>query len=103
AQGGRERTFYDVDGRVVKTISAAGREVKYDYKWATSMGSAGAATSGGWIRTTTNANGMTTVDENDQFGRLMKHTDLGGHVFQYAYNWAGLLTKQSGTSGQDVD
>ncbi|NTZ06233.1 LysM peptidoglycan-binding domain-containing protein, partial [Burkholderia metallica] len=103
AQGGRERTFYDVDGRVVKTISAAGREVKYDYKWATSMGSAGAATSGGWIRTTTNANGMTTVDENDQFGRLMKHTDLGGHVFQYQYNWAGLLTKQSGTSGQDVD
>ncbi|WP_175875910.1 LysM peptidoglycan-binding domain-containing protein [Burkholderia sp. BCC0097] len=103
AQGGRERTFYDVDGRVVKTISAAGREVKYDYKWATSMGSAGSATAGGWIRTTTNANGMTTVDENDQFGRLMKHTDLGGHVFQYQYNWAGLLTKQSGTSGQDVD
>ncbi|KWO45612.1 hypothetical protein WT97_10815 [Burkholderia sp. MSMB1459WGS] len=103
ALGNRERTFYDVDGRVVKTISAAGREVKYDYKWVTSMGSAGAATSGGWIRTTTNANGMTTVDENDQFGRLMKHTDLGGHVFQYQYNWAGLLTKQSGTSGQDVD
>ncbi|WP_322081162.1 LysM peptidoglycan-binding domain-containing protein [Burkholderia sp. BCC1972] len=103
AQGGRERTFYDVDGRVVKTISAAGREVKYDYKWATSMGSVGTATSGGWIRTTTNANGITMVDENDQFGRLIKHTDLGGHVFQYQYNWAGLLTKQSGTSGQDVD
>ncbi|KVT75692.1 hypothetical protein WT25_02040 [Burkholderia territorii] len=103
ALGNRERTFYDVDGRVVKTISAAGREVKYDYKWVTSIGSAGAATSGGWIRTTTNANGMTTVDENDQFGRLMKHTDLGGHVFQYAYNWAGLVTKQTGTSGQDVD
>ncbi|OXI15699.1 LysM peptidoglycan-binding domain-containing protein [Burkholderia sp. AU15512] len=103
ALGNRERTFYDVDGRVVKTISAAGREVKYDYKWATSMGSAGTATAGGWIRTTTNSNGMTTVDENDQFGRLMKHTDLGGHVFQYAYNWAGLLAKQSGSSGQDVD
>ncbi|QVN23622.1 LysM peptidoglycan-binding domain-containing protein [Burkholderia pyrrocinia] len=103
ALGNRERTFYDVDGRVVKTISAAGREVKYDYKWATSMGSAGTATAGGWIRTTTNANGMTTVDENDQFGRLMKHTDFGGHVFQYTYNWAGLLAKQSGSSGQDVD
>jgi len=103
ALGNRESTFYDVEGRIVKTISAAGREVKYDYKWATSMGSAGTVTAGGWIRTTTNANGMTTVDENDQFGRLMKHTDLGGHVFQYTYNWAGLLTKQSGSSGQDVD
>ncbi|GAU06915.1 Rhs family protein [Burkholderia stabilis] len=103
SMGRRERTFYDVDGRVVKTVSAAGREVKYDYKWVTSMGSAGTATSGGWIRTTTNANGMKVVDENDQFGRLMKHTDLGGHVFQYAYNWAGLVTKQTGTSGQDVD
>ncbi|VWD13659.1 Rhs family protein [Burkholderia lata] len=103
ALGNREQTVYDVEGRIVKTISAAGREVKYDYKWAANMGSAGAATAGGWIRTTTNANGMTTVDENDQFGRLMKHTDLGGHVFQYTYNWAGLLTKQSGSSGQDVD
>ncbi|MDN7677642.1 LysM peptidoglycan-binding domain-containing protein [Burkholderia cenocepacia] len=103
ALGNRERTVYDALGRIAKTISAAGREVTYDYKWAASMGSAGTATAGGWIRTTTNANGMTTVDETDQFGRLMKHTDLGGHVFQYAYNWAGLLTKQSGASGQDVD
>lgn len=103
ALGNRESTLYDVEGRVVKTISAAGREVKYDYKWTASMGSAGTSIAGGWIRTTTNANGVTTVDESDQFGRLMKHTDLGGHVFQYAYNWAGLLTNQSGTSGQDVD
>lgn len=103
AMGGRERTYYDADGRIVRTVSAAGREVKYDYKWATGMVSAGTATTSGWIRTTTNANGMTMVDENDQFGRLMKHTDLGGRVFQYTYNWAGLVTKQTGTSGQDVD
>ncbi|MGT0194101.1 LysM peptidoglycan-binding domain-containing protein [Burkholderia pyrrocinia] len=103
ALGGRERTYYDGDGRVVRTVSAAGREVKYDYKWATNMVSAGTATTGGWIRTTTNANGTTMVDETDQFGRLMKHTDLGGHVFQYTYNWAGLVTKQTGTSGQNVD
>ncbi|WP_196491728.1 LysM peptidoglycan-binding domain-containing protein [Burkholderia territorii] len=103
ALGGRERTYYDVDGRIVRTVSAAGREVKYDYKWAASMGSVGTSTSSGWIRTTTNANGTTMIDETDVFGRLMKHTDLGGHVFQYAYNWAGLVTKQTGTSGQNVD
>ncbi|KVG05594.1 hypothetical protein WJ24_26845 [Burkholderia vietnamiensis] len=103
ALGGRARTYYDGDGRVVRTVSAAGREVKYDYKWTMNMVSVGTATAGGWIRTATNANGMKTVDENDQFGRLMKHTDLGGHVFHYTYNWAGLVTKQAGTSGQNVD
>ncbi|HDR9179635.1 TPA: LysM peptidoglycan-binding domain-containing protein [Burkholderia vietnamiensis] len=103
ALGGRERTFYDGDGRIIRTVSAAGREVKYDYKWVASVSSVGTSTSGGWIRTTTNANGMTMVDETDQFGRLIKHTDLGGHVFRYTYNWAGLVSKQTGTSGQDVD
>ncbi|WLE58835.1 LysM peptidoglycan-binding domain-containing protein [Burkholderia plantarii] len=103
ALGDRERTYYDADGRIVRTVSAAGRTLTYDYRWASSIGSAGAATTGGWVRTTTNANGMTIVDQNDLFGRLMIHTDLGGHVFQYLYNWAGLLSQQRGTSGQNVD
>ncbi|CAD6548971.1 scabin-related ADP-ribosyltransferase [Paraburkholderia metrosideri] len=103
ALGGRERTYYDSDGRIVRTVSAAGREVRYDYRWATTISSLGTVASGGWIKTTTDANGMTMVDQTDLFGRLMMHADLGGHVFQYTYNWAGLLTHQGGTSGQDVD
>ncbi|WP_246797476.1 HYD1 signature containing ADP-ribosyltransferase family protein [Burkholderia perseverans] len=103
ALGNRERTYYDADGRIVRTVSAAGRTLTYDYRWASSIGSAGAVTTGGWVRTTTNANGMTIVDQSDLFGRLMIHTDLGGHVFQYLYNWAGLLSQQRGTSGQNVD
>ncbi|WP_143016741.1 LysM peptidoglycan-binding domain-containing protein [Paraburkholderia phenazinium] len=103
ALGGRERTYYDADGRIIRTVSAAGRTVQYDYRWASSIGSLGTATAGGWIRTTTDANGRSMVDETDLFGRLTKHTDLGGHVFRYTYNWAGLLTKQEGSSGQNVD
>ncbi|MBN3815101.1 LysM peptidoglycan-binding domain-containing protein [Paraburkholderia sp. Se-20369] len=103
ALGGRERTYYDADGRITKTVSAAGRTVQYDYRWASNIRSLGTAAMGGWARTTTNANGMKTVDETDQFGRVTQHTDLGGHVFQYTYDWAGLVTKQTGTSGQNVD
>ncbi|MDR6411297.1 LysM peptidoglycan-binding domain-containing protein [Paraburkholderia terricola] len=103
AFGGRESTFYDSEGRIVKTVSAERREVLYDYRWASGVSSLGTAVSGGWIRTTTNANGMTMVDQTDLFGRLVAHTDLGGHVFRYSYNWAGLLTHQEGSSGQNVD
>ncbi|MDR5774170.1 MULTISPECIES: hypothetical protein, partial [unclassified Caballeronia] len=103
ALGGREKTYYDADGRIVKTVSAAGRTVQYDYKWANSIASVGTSVTGGWIKTMTDANGRTTIDEQDTFGRVTKHTDLGGHVFSYTYNWAGLVTKQTGSTGQDVD
>ncbi|BFG79438.1 hypothetical protein PTKU46_74710 [Paraburkholderia terrae] len=103
ALGGREKTYFDIDGRIVKTVSAAGRAVQYDYRWANNIASIGTSMTGGWIKTTTDANGRTMVDESDVFGRVSKHTDLGGHVFRYTYNWAGLVTKQTGTTGQDVD
>ncbi|WP_157768492.1 hypothetical protein, partial [Burkholderia ambifaria] len=103
ALGGRQRTYYDSEGRIVRTISAAGRDVRYDYRWASTIRSVGTSVTGGWVKTTTDANGRTMVDEKDLFGRVTKHMDLGGRVFLYAYNWAGLLTKQTGSSGQDVD
>jgi len=90
-------------GRIVKTVSAAGRTAQYDYRWASTISSLGTATTGGWVRTMTDANGRSMIEETDMFGRLMKHTDLGGHVFRYTYNWAGLLTKQEGSTGQNVD
>ncbi|WGS41650.1 LysM peptidoglycan-binding domain-containing protein [Burkholderia sp. JSH-S8] len=102
ALGGRERTYYDSEGRVIRTVSAAGRSMQYDYRWASTIGTVGGDASGGWVKTTTDANGRTMIDESDLFGRLMKHTDLGGRVFDYTYNRAGLLTHQRGTSGQDV-
>ncbi|MDY7805968.1 hypothetical protein U0E23_26345, partial [Burkholderia stagnalis] len=102
ALGGRERTYYDSEGRVVRTVSAAGRSMQYDYRWASTIGTVGDGASGGWLKTTTDANGRAMIDETDLFGRLMKHTDLGGRVFDYTYNRAGLLAHQRGTSGQDV-
>ncbi|SAL10847.1 hypothetical protein [Caballeronia telluris] len=87
----------------MRTVSAAGRAVQYDYKWASGIASIGTSLSGGWIKTTTDANGRTMADEQDLYGRVGKHTDLGGHVYRYTYNWAGLVTKQTSTAGQDVD
>ncbi|SAL03206.1 Rhs family protein [Caballeronia pedi] len=55
ALGNREKTYYDVDGRIVKTVSAAGRTVKYDYKWASGIASVGTSVTGGWIKTMTDA------------------------------------------------
>ncbi|OLL30852.1 hypothetical protein BTH42_14850 [Burkholderia sp. SRS-W-2-2016] len=103
ALGGRERIYYDADGHVVKTISATGSTVQYDYRWASTISSIGSVVSGGWVKTTIDANGRSMVDEVDLFGRVTKHTDLGGHVFEYTYNWAGLLTKQEGSTGQLVE
>ncbi|TKC89437.1 LysM peptidoglycan-binding domain-containing protein [Trinickia terrae] len=103
ALGGRETTYYDNEGRIVRTVSAAGRAVQYTYEWASEIATLGTAQSGGWRKTTTNANGMSMVDELDLFGRVTKRTDLGGHVFSYEYNWAGQVTKQTGTSGQHVE
>ncbi|MGT0244769.1 LysM peptidoglycan-binding domain-containing protein [Burkholderia pyrrocinia] len=102
ALGGRERTYYDSEGRVIRTVSAAGRSMQYDYRWVSTIGTVGSGTTGGWLKTTIDANGRTMIDETDLFGRLMRHTDLGGRVFDYTYNLAGLLTRQRGTSGQDV-
>ncbi|RZF29098.1 LysM peptidoglycan-binding domain-containing protein [Paraburkholderia sp. UYCP14C] len=103
ALGNRERSYYDSEGRIIRTISAAGRTVQYDYRWASTISSIGSVMSGGWVKTTIDANGRSMVDEMDLFGRVTRHTDLGGHVFEYTYNWAGLLTKQEGTSGQHVE
>lgn len=92
-----DTTDYDMLGRVTRTVSAAGRATRYDYTFDPSLlGLGGIA--GGWITTTTDANGRTLIDYTDTFGRTTRHIDLGGHQFDYAYNFAGLLTQQSSTS-----
>ncbi|MEZ0604617.1 LysM peptidoglycan-binding domain-containing protein [Paraburkholderia sp. IW21] len=103
ALGGRERTYYDMDGRVVQTVSAQGRTVRYDYAWSSSIASLGNSVGGGWVKTTTDANGMTEADQVDIFDRVTWHRDLGGHTFTYEYNWAGLLSRQTGSTGQHIE
>ena len=100
-----DTTDYDTAGRVTRTVSAAGRITTLDFTH----------TMGHWIRTTTQANGFDVagnrltgealtashsvlVDETDAFGRVIRHTGLGGTVSAYEYNYAGLLTRQDQTT-----
>ncbi|KAK47825.1 hypothetical protein BG58_41110 [Caballeronia jiangsuensis] len=90
--GLRDRTYYDYESRVTQTTSAAGRITTYTY----------IAKDSGWAVTTRDANGRTVVDVLDAYGRTVNHTDLGGHVYTYAYNYAGLIAKQTSTAGQNI-
>ncbi len=102
---GRERTYFDGDSRVVRTVSGAGRQVTTSYAWDATITGVGGRQVGGFVRTTVDgkAQANTMVDKLDVFGRLSQHTDLSGRNFVYAYNNAGWLTSQTGTNnGQNL-
>ncbi|WP_093351647.1 LysM peptidoglycan-binding domain-containing protein [Variovorax sp. PDC80] len=99
----KERTYYDSQGRVTRYISAEGATVNYGYTYDNTIGSAGGVNTGGWVNTTTDANGRVQTVKNDVFGRTMWKQDLGGHQFTYGYNWSGLIATQTGTSGQNIN
>ena len=98
----KERTYYDSMGRVTRYISAEGAAVNYGYTYDKTIGSAGGVNTGGWVNTTTDANGKVQTIKNDAFGRAMWKQDFGGHQFTYGYNWSGLIATQTGTSGQNT-
>ncbi|SFO54359.1 YD repeat-containing protein [Variovorax sp. PDC80] len=102
ALGFRERTYYDSQGRVTRYVSAEGRATSYAYTYDNTIGSIGGVKTGGWVYTTTDANGRVQTLKNDVFGRTMWKQDLGGHQFTYGYNWSGLIASQTGTSGQNI-
>lgn len=103
ALGFRASTRYDSLGRVVETINAEGRKTAYGYTYDNSIRSAGAVQTGGWRRLMTDANGRSMSDDLDATGRVMRHVDLGGRVFSYTYNYAGLIAGQTSSNGQDID
>ncbi|WKB55622.1 LysM peptidoglycan-binding domain-containing protein [Eleftheria terrae] len=102
AYGDVEKTWYDSLGRVTKTRSFAGAEVKYTYTYLASIAGAGGIQVGGWKQSTVDAMGRELVEHTDLFGRLSWKKDLGGNTFTYTYNAAGRLTAQSGSSKQDI-
>jgi YD repeat-containing protein len=102
----RDTTRYDALGRVTRTTTAQGLvngySTSYSYTYDSTIKGAGGATVGGWVETTTEATGRTLIDKTDVFGHLAWHQDEGGHTFSYAYNLAGWLTDQTGSSGQNI-
>ncbi|WP_445405333.1 LysM peptidoglycan-binding domain-containing protein [Acinetobacter pittii] len=95
-------TDYDALGRVVQSKTAEGVTTKVDYVYDATISNLNSS-KGGIKRTETDGLGKTLVDEQDYFGRTIKHTDKGEHVFTYTYNAGGWLTKQINSQGQSLD
>ncbi|ETR96643.1 RHS repeat domain-containing protein, partial [Acinetobacter lactucae] len=81
-------TDYDALGRVVQSKTAEGVTTKVDYVYDATISNLNSS-KGGIKRTETDGLGKTLVDEQDYFGRTIKHTDKGEHVFNYTYNAGG--------------
>ncbi|WP_163589807.1 RHS repeat domain-containing protein, partial [Klebsiella pneumoniae] len=58
---------------------------------------------GGWVATTSYANGMTSVSRTDFQGRLTSKTDLGGHVTSAGYDLAGRMTSRTTTGAHGTE
>lgn len=102
ALGNATTTDYDALGRVIQSKSAEGAITNVDYVYDANILNIN-GTKGGIKRTETDALGKKIIDDQDYFGRNVKHTDKGGHVFNYTYNMGGWLTRQTNSQGQNID
>jgi YD repeat-containing protein len=98
----KETTDYDAQGRVTSSRNYAGDVTNYAYSWNGALATNGLGTFGGWTKTTTRPDYLTSSETTDVFGRMTNRTDLGGRVYTYNYNEAGQLASQSSTAGQNI-
>jgi YD repeat-containing protein len=91
-----ERTDYDIQGRITSQVAFGGDTTSMSYQWNGGYATAGLGTQGGWLQTTTFANGRTSLETTDVFAHVITKTDLGGHVFDYTYDRAGRLSSVAG-------
>jgi YD repeat-containing protein len=103
------RTDYDALGRVVQTVSGNSFVTSYSYSIRVAgqadgiTGLAGAPLGGGYVLTTTRADGRSLKDKIDYFGHTTWHKDLAGTEFTYGFNSAGQLLTQTSTLGQNIE
>ena len=97
-----EKTDYDLQGRIVSHTAFGGNVTTTGYAWDGTIATGGMATYGGWTQTTTHANGRTSIEKSDLFGREVSKTDLGGHVFTTSYDLAGRMTERSVSGGETI-
>jgi YD repeat-containing protein len=95
----KERTDYDVEGRVTATIDMVGNATTYAYGWYSYLGTAGLGTFGGWEKITSYANGHASIDDTDYFGRTIWRSNLSGQAFTYSFDKGGRQTAEAGPSG----
>jgi YD repeat-containing protein len=94
--GNVETTTYDMQGRVTSQVAFGGDTTTTSYAWNSAIATTGMGTFGGWTETTTMANGRSSIEQTDLFGRVVYKSDLGGHVHNFSYDLAGRMTQRSG-------
>jgi YD repeat-containing protein len=96
-----EITDYDMQGRVTRQVAFGGDTTTTSYSWNGGIATAGMGTFGGWTETTTMANGRSTTEQTDLFGRQVYKSDLGGRVYTFSYDLAGRMVQRS--SGETLN
>ncbi|MEX2964757.1 hypothetical protein, partial [Microbulbifer sp. TYP-18] len=127
---GQESYRYDGMGRVLQYKSYNGSITDYAYAWSDAVarnvlaadgqqaqGPADEVQLGGYITSIAKSGmgGVVDTDWNqssredvisdavDYFGKAVWHDDLGGHRIEYAYNYAGWLSRQTGNTAKSGD
>jgi YD repeat-containing protein len=91
----KELTDYDAAGRVVFQRAIGGDTTTTVYDFVGAITTPGMSQWGGWRETTTYANGRTSVEDSDAFGRMVSKTDMGGNVTTYSYDAAARMVSSS--------
>lgn len=91
-------TDYDTQGRVIRQKDFGGDVTTHTYTWDSNLSTGGAGTFGGWTEVKTYANGRSSTEKTDFFGRMVSKNDLGNRTTTYTYDVAGRL-KTSLVSG----
>lgn len=90
-----DSTDYDVQGRVVRAAAMGGDVTTTSFFWSPTLATPGMKLFGGWVSTTTYANGRTLIEYTDFFGREIYRKDLGGHEYVYRYDHAGRVAERT--------
>ena len=92
-------TTYDAEGRDIQDVDLNQAATTYSYVWSSSIVDAEGVTTGGWVKTTTTAYGMTATETDDVFGNKISLADAtlygDASTFYYTYDAAGRLTEQT--------
>lgn len=96
-----DATDYDTQGRVVRTVAMGGDVTTTSYAWRSALATPGMPTVGGWTSLTTYANGRTSTEQTDLFGRAVYRKDLGGHEYSFSYDLAGRMVESVAVGSDD--
>ncbi|MFS2319333.1 hypothetical protein RMQ97_15480, partial [Maricaulis sp. D1M11] len=105
------RDTYDIEGRVIRNVTAGGDTKLYTYEWDGTSETTGLATVfGAWKKTTT-AVGTTggtgtsgarqLIELTDQFGRRINSTNYGNLQSGFEYDRSGRMTRRIGWNNDD--